>query len=392
LQQLLILGSTGSIGVNTLDVVLRHPDRYAVYALTAHSSVEKMLEQCNRFRPEKVVMVDAGAAGRLRKQLAEQGLDGITVLSGESALEDVAGSQKVDCVMAAIVGAAGLPATLKAAASGKRILLANKEALVMAGPLFMQAVRDGGATLLPIDSEHNAIFQCLPAGRPQLGPGIKKVLLTGSGGPFLHSPLDSLDDVTPDQACKHPNWTMGQKISVDSATMMNKGLELIEACWLFNLQPENIEVVIHPQSIVHSMVEYVDGSTLAQMGNPDMRTPIAYGLAWPERMDAGVGSLDLVKAGQLDFLALDEERFPALTLAANAFRQGGTSPAVFNAANEIAVAAFLAGTLGFRQIVDIVAAVLEQSESRPVDSLGSILEADREARELATSLIQARET
>ena len=342
ISRLAILGSTGSIGVSTLDVVARHPDRYQVVALTAARQDDVLLEQCLRFKPRYAVLLDGVAAARLTQHIAAAGLK-TEVLSGIEALQQVACLPEIDTVMAAIVGAAGLLPTLAAARAGKKILLANKETLVMAGQIFIDAVHQHGATLLPIDSEHNAIFQALPggyAGNPQAS-GVSRILLTASGGPFRTTPLAELQHITPDQACAHPNWVMGRKISVDSATMMNKGLEVIEAHWLFNAPAEAIQIVVHPQSVIHSLVQYVDGSVLAQMGNPDMRTPIAYALAYPERIDAGVAPLDLIQIATLNFEAPDFQRFPCLALAYQALQAGGTAPALLNAANEVAVAAFL---------------------------------------------------
>ena len=355
IQTLTILGATGSIGLSTLDVAARHPDE--------------------------------SKADQLKKLLEKKAPD-TKVLSGVEGLCQIATDSAVDTVMAAIVGAAGLLPTLEAAKAGKKILLANKESLVMAGPLFMSAVKQGGATLLPIDSEHNAIFQCLPSGygSKQRG-GVRKILLTASGGPFRTVPLDSLSSMTPEQACAHPNWDMGRKISVDSATMMNKGLELIEACWLFGVSSDEVEVVIHPQSIVHSMVEYVDGSVLAQLGNPDMRTPIAHAMAWPERIASGVGSLDIISTAQLDFEAPDLERFPCLSLAMEAARRGGGAPAVLNAANEVAVDAFLNNKISFTQIADIVSEVLNQMDIPEPDSLEAVQLCDQQARQYAMNLV-----
>ncbi|MBY4897990.1 1-deoxy-D-xylulose-5-phosphate reductoisomerase [Cupriavidus sp. AU9028] len=386
MRRITVLGATGSIGESTLDVVRRHPDRYAIHALTAHRQVDKLAAQCIEFRPARTVVADAGAAAELRGKLAAAGI-ATDVLHGEAALEAVATDAEADTVMAAIVGAAGLRPTLAAARAGKRVLLANKEALVMSGAIFMDAVREHGATLLPIDSEHNAIFQCLPNDDPRYGAGVSRVVLTASGGPFRTRDPATLHDITPDQACAHPNWVMGRKISVDSATMMNKGLEVIEAHWLFAAPADRIEVLIHPQSIVHSMVAYADGSVLAQLGNPDMRTPIAYGLAWPERVDAGVSALDLALAGTLTFETPDLTRFPCLALAFDALRAGGIAPAVLNAANEVAVERFLQGAIRFTDIAGIVARVLERSPAQPADSLDTVLEADRHARQLATALV-----
>ncbi|PXX89140.1 1-deoxy-D-xylulose-5-phosphate reductoisomerase [Marinobacter vulgaris] len=382
-----ILGATGSIGLSTLDVVRRHPDRFSVHALTASSSVESMAELCHEFRPRYAVMADAKAAQALTLALAN--LPSVTVLSGAEALGQVAADAEADTVMAAIVGAAGLPPTLAAVRAGKRVLLANKEALVMSGKLFMDAVAESGAEVLPIDSEHNAIFQCMPPDkiRNTVGAGITRILLTASGGPFRTHSAEALRHVLPAEACAHPNWSMGQKISVDSATLMNKGLELIEACWLFNTTPEMIEVHVHPESIIHSMVEYADGSVLAQLGSPDMRTPIANGLAWPERIDAGVAPLDLFRVGQFNFERPDLDRFPCLRLAADAFKQGGTAPAVLNAANEEAVAAFLAGRLGFADIPSIIEQTLAATEVVPADSFDTIFAKDAEARSRAREQI-----
>jgi 1-deoxy-D-xylulose-5-phosphate reductoisomerase len=376
-----VLGSTGSIGISTLDVLARHPERFAVAALTAHSNSVRLREQCIRYRPEFAVLSTAAAATQLEQELREAGVP-TRVLAGEDALCEVASHERVETVMAGIVGAAGLRSSLAAARAGKRILLANKEALVMSGPLFMEAVREGGATLVPVDSEHNAIFQCLP-GDSRAGlrsAGISRVLLTASGGPFLRTSRDALRGVTADQACAHPRWVMGRKISVDSATLMNKGLELIEACLLFNLPPAQVEVVVHPQSIVHSLVEYCDGSMLAQLGNPDMRVPIAHALGWPQRIASGVESLDIVRAGRLDFEAPDLEKFPCLTLARRAAEAGGTAPAVLNAANEVAVGAFLSGQLAFVEIPVIIDQVLSQHSVRSVASLEDVMAADGWAR------------
>ncbi len=384
-----VLGSTGSIGVNTLDVILRHPDKYHVKALTANTNVGTLLEQCIKHEPEYAVMVNEEAASKLEKELKNKS-SSITVLSGVDGLLKVAELDDVDYVMAAIVGAAGLLPTLGAAKAGKRVLLANKEALVMSGKLFMDTVEENNAELLPIDSEHNAIFQCMPTdfGKNVEALGVKKVLLTASGGPFRTTPLNELSSMTPDQACAHPNWVMGRKISVDSATMMNKGLEIIEACWLFHVQADFIQVVIHPQSVIHSLVEYNDGSVLAQLGNPDMRTPIAYGMAWPERIDAGVERLDLFDIAQLDFLAPDEQRFPCLRLAREAMQQGGTSSAILNAANEIAVNQFLEKQIQFTDIARVIEAVLENVTQHEADSLDIILDDDKLAREYALTFIK----
>jgi len=383
-----VLGSTGSIGVSTLDVLARHPERFSVAVLAAATNDARLLAQCLSHRPRVAVLQSPDAAERLAAGLRAAGAT-TEVRVGAAALEECVASPDVDAVMAAIVGAAGLPSTLAAARAGKRVLLANKESLVVAGPLLLEAARAGGASLIPIDSEHNAIFQCMPpgleTGRP--GRGVQRVLLTASGGPFLRTPVADLARVTPEQACAHPRWNMGRKISVDSATLMNKGLELIEACLLFGMEPGRVEVVVHPQSIVHSMVEYVDGSILAQLGNPDMRTPIAHALGWPERIVSGVQSLDLVAAARLDFEAPDLERFPALRLAREAAEAGGTAAAVLNAANEVAVAAFLGGRLGFPGIPRLIEAVLARHGNRPAQSLAAVLEADRWARDVAETMV-----
>nr|WP_315487357.1 1-deoxy-D-xylulose-5-phosphate reductoisomerase [uncultured Undibacterium sp.] len=387
-QQICILGATGSIGVSTLDVIARHPERYQVFALTAHTQIEKLAQQCAAFQPTYAVVATADLARQLENSL-RQVSPKTSVLYGAQALCDVASASECDVVMAAIVGAAGLPASLAAARAGKRILLANKEALVMSGQLFIDAVRQSGATLLPIDSEHNAIFQCLPAGfqRDLAGSGISKIILTASGGPFLNREVASLHNVTPEQAIAHPNWVMGRKISVDSASMMNKGLEVIEAHWLFGAAPDKIEVLIHPQSLVHSMVSYEDGSLLAQLGNPDMRTPIAYGLAYPERVASGVEALDLSKFLQLNFYQPDFQRFPCLRLAYEALRAGASAPVVLNAVNEVAVDAFLNSALGFMQIETVIAQALEKMPQQGVDTLEAIFEIDTEARRVAHSYI-----
>ena len=386
-----ILGSTGSIGTNTLDVVQRHADRFRVVALTANQNVEGLFQQCVTHEPDFAVMADPEAAERLSDRLRSAGRP-VEVLAGVAGLERVAALPETDCVMAAIVGAAGLLPTLAAARAGKRVLLANKEALVMAGPLFVAAVRQGGAELLPIDSEHNAIFQCLPPGFAAEGldaAGVRRILLTGSGGPFRVTPLDRLPDATPEQACAHPNWSMGRKISVDSATMINKGLEVIEAHWLFGAAPARIEVVVHPQSVVHSMVEYRDGSVLAQLGHPDMRTPIAHALAWPHRMASGAAFLDFSRL-QLEFQAPDFARFPCLRLAFAALEAGGTAPAVLNAANEVAVRAFLERRIRFTEIAVVVERALERVVPRAADALAPILEADALARSAAGEWVAAR--
>ena len=378
-----VLGATGSIGVSTLDVLGRHPDKYRVVALTANRDVAKLAEQCRRFRPEIAAMADSDSAVALARELVD--LPGTQVLAGDEGLAAAACHPQAEQVMAAIVGAAGLLPTLAAVRAGKRILLANKEALVVSGQLFMDAVRQHGAQVLPIDSEHNAVFQCMPAdyARGLTPVGVRRILLTASGGPFRTRALDELVDVTPEQACNHPNWDMGRKISVDSATMMNKGLEVIEARWLFDAAPEQIQVVVHPQSVIHSMVEYADGSVLAQLGNPDMRTPIAHALAWPERITSGVASLNLFDIARLDFEEPDFDRFPCLALAYQAIRAGGAAPAVLNAANEVAVAAFLDGRMGFTAIAGMIASVLERMPGGDASSLDALLAADAEARALA---------
>jgi len=390
--QVTVLGATGSIGMSTLDVIVRHPERYQVFAVTAFTRIAELRELCNRHRPRYAVVADSDNARLLQGQL--DGDDVPTrVLVGEGGLSEVAAHPEVDVVMAAIVGAAGLRPTLAAVQASKRVLLANKEALVMSGALFMQALRESKAVLLPIDSEHNAIFQCLPPNYSQgLGSvGVRRILLTASGGPFREMPVEQLASVTADQACAHPNWSMGRKISVDSASMMNKGLELIEACWLFDARPDQVEVVIHPQSVIHSMVDYVDGSVLAQLGNPDMRTPIAHALAWPERIDSGVSALDLLQIGRLDFEAPDEQRFPCLRIARLAAQDGGTAPAMLNAANEVAVDAFLNGRIRFTEIASIIEQVLDRQASSPARCLGDVLAADRQARTLASRWLYDRD-
>ncbi len=397
-----ILGSTGSIGTSTLDVIARQSERFNAFALTANKNIERLYNQCVQFLPEIAVMVDEAAADELQQRLqSNPGTQHIKVLCGNEALDDVASAEQVDYVMAAIVGAAGLSSSLAAARSGKRILLANKESLVMSGDLFMQTVKENGATLLPVDSEHNAIFQSMPETLNNIYAnadinnadsgnlqefGVEKILLTASGGPFLNKSLAELHNVTPDQACAHPTWEMGRKISVDSATMMNKGLEVIEASWLFNACADDIQVVIHPQSVIHSMVSYSDGSVLAQLGNPDMRTPIAHAMAWPERMNSGVEQLDIFKVAQLNFEQPDFERFVCLRLAYDALRTGGTAPAVLNAANEIAVDAFLQEKIMFTQIAEVVQQTIEQLAAIPAESLAVILAADAEARIIAENL------
>ncbi|MDO4222760.1 MAG: 1-deoxy-D-xylulose-5-phosphate reductoisomerase [Acinetobacter sp.] len=399
-QSVCILGATGSIGQSTLKVLQQHPEQYHVYAVTAHSRMDLLLEICIAHRPQVVVIPSAQYASfkqKIAQSHAAQQLQHLEILTDEAGLMQVAAANEVDIVMAAIVGAAGLLPTFAAVKAGKRVLLANKEALVMSGDIMMQAVKQYGATLLPVDSEHNAIFQSLPQHytaqladeRSTPKQGVAKLILTASGGPFLHFTAEQLTNVTPAQACKHPNWSMGQKISVDSATLMNKGLELIEACHLFALDERYIDVVIHPESIIHSLVQYVDGSTLAQLGNPDMCTPIAHALAYPQRIGTHVAALDLVQLSQLNFIAPDVERFPALNLARAAIRAGGTLPTVFNAANEIAVAAFLQGQIAFTRIADVVDDVLQRSERQNADDLDSILAADTQARQLTQRLLQA---
>jgi len=389
---LVILGATGSVGENTLNVVAANPGRFPLVALTARSDDERLFVQCMEHRPEFAVLVEEAAAARLRERVRAAGL-ATTVLAGAQALVEVVELPQVGRVMAAIVGAAGLLPTLAAARAGRQVLLANKESLVMAGHLLLRAIAEGGGELVPIDSEHNAIFQCLPADAAAR-QGVRRLVLTASGGPFLDTPLEQLAAMTPDQACAHPKWRMGRKISVDSATMMNKGLEIIEACWLFNMPPARVDVMVHPQSIVHSMVEYADGSVLAQLGCPDMRTPIAHALGWPQRIISGAPWLDLVDAGPLEFRRVDEQRFPCLALARRAAEAGGTHPAVLNAANEAAVAAFLEGDIGFNDIATVVARVLADTPVSTVDSLSQIIAVDAaaraQAREAMTGLEGAR--
>jgi 1-deoxy-D-xylulose-5-phosphate reductoisomerase len=380
-MNLAVLGATGSIGASTLDVAAGHPDRYRVFALTAHASADALRELCRVHRPAYAVLAGLAPDRNLERRFLEEAQT--RLLFGAEALEQIVGDAQCDAVMAGIVGAAGLASTLAAARAGKRVLLANKEALVMAGPLVMRAARDSGAALLPVDSEHNAVFQCLSDVK-----AVRRILLTASGGPFRALPLDKLDGVTPDQACAHPNWVMGRKISVDSATMMNKGLEVIEARWLFDLEPQRIEVVIHPQSIVHSMVEYVDGSVIAQLSNPDMRVPIAHALAYPERIASGARSLDLAAMQSLSFERPDHARFPCLPLAYEALRAGGTAPAALNAANEVAVAAFLGGRLPFTAIPRVIEATMNAVSGSASMSLESIMEADALARREASERIQ----
>ena len=392
MQGICILGATGSIGRNTLDVVARHPDRFQVIAVTANSQVDQLAELATRYRAKYAAIGDESLVKDLRDSLRRTGSDA-KVLSGSEGLLEVTTLDSVDVVMAAIVGAAGLAPTLAAACAGKRLLLANKEALVMAGPIFMDIVNEHNVVLLPIDSEHNAIFQCMPSsitrGSSELR-GIRRILLTGSGGPFRERERSDLRHVTPDEACAHPTWAMGRKISVDSATMMNKGLEIIEAHWLFGVSGDAIQVVIHPQSVVHSMVEYVDGSVIAQLGNPDMRTPIAQALAYPDRMDAGVGALDLFSIGTLNFEQPDYKRFPALRLAYQALAEGGSAPAILNAANEIAVAAFLSGVIGFLDVNNVIEDTLEVLPVTPLRELGDVMVADAKAREQALRAVSRR--
>lgn len=394
MQRITILGATGSIGVNTLDVIARHPQRFEVFALAANRQVDRLFEQCQRFQPQYAVLADERAAATLRERLS--GLTGCPtqVLGGAEALIEVAGASEVDCVVAGIVGSAGLLPTLAAARGGKRILLANKEALVMAGALFLTEVKRHGATLVPVDSEHNAIYQCLP---PEFGGqrslvdlGVRRILLTASGGPFRCRPLEELQWVTPAEACAHPNWVMGRKISVDSATLMNKGLELIEACLLFGVEADRVEAVIHPQSIVHSLVEYVDGSVLAQLGNPDMRTPLAHALAMPGRIAAGTRVLDLLSVGRLEFEAPDHRRFPCLGLAYQAMQAGGSTPAILNAANEVAVAAFLQEQIRFTDIPAVIEYTLEAVAAEAIEDLDQLLGMDCTARRVAQRAVSER--
>ena len=388
-----VLGATGTIGVNTLDVIRRHPQKYRIIALSANLQVDRLVEQCVEFEPEYAVMVNEVAAIQLEQKLKQNGL-ATKVLQGTDSLDAVVRQDDIDIVMAAIVGGAGLNSTLAAARAGKRILLANKESLVMSGKLFMDEVHKYGAELLPIDSEHNAIFQCMPPDYTQGldKVGIKKILLTGSGGPFRELPIDEFVNVTPEQAIAHPNWQMGKKISVDSATMMNKGLELIEACWLFNTDSARVQVVLHPQSIIHSMVEYVDGSVLAQLGQPDMRTPIAHALAWPERIESGVNSLDLINMGHLEFTEPELQRYPCLQLAKEAMCQGGTATTILNAANEVAVQAFLDNELNFTEIARTVEYTLEQITIEAAESIEKVVKVDGHARVVAQEYIYSLQT
>lgn len=388
MQSITLLGATGSIGVNTLDVIARHPDRYSIFALTAHSQIEKLADQCLQFKPRYAVVADQPSASRLQ-DLLQQSDSATEVLWGRDSLCQVASDSAVDTVMAAIVGAAGLLPTLAAVEAGKKILLANKESLVMAGGLFMQAVAKSGSVLLPIDSEHNAIFQCLPENyQPDAEQGVKKLLLSASGGPFRGWSAEQMQAVTPQQACAHPNWSMGRKISVDSATLMNKGLELIEACWLFSMPASQVEVVVHPQSIIHSLVQYQDGSVLAQLGNPDMRTPIAHALAWPQRIDAGVADLDLFEIARLDFEKPDLESFPCLAHAYAAAEAGKNAPTILNAANEVAVQAFLDNRIRFMQIAEVVEQTLNNQSLSELESLVAVQECDQQARLYSSAYIK----
>jgi len=391
-RQVVVLGSTGSIGINTLDVLARHPGRFKVLALTANTQIDRLFEQCQQHRPAFAVVPDQSSSERLKGMLGHTGI-ATEILTGVEGLERVATLPGANIVVAAIVGAAGLHPALAAVRAGKRVLFANKEPLVMCGHLFLEAARQSGAELLPVDSEHNAIFQCLPTGfrAGDTMPTLRRILLTCSGGPFRTTAAADLARVTPEQAVAHPNWVMGRKISVDSATLMNKGLELIEACWLFGVKPEKVEVVIHPQSVIHSLVEYADGSVLAQLGNPDMRTPIAHALGFPERIEAGVQSLDLFKIGRLDFSAPDTERFPCLALAQRAAERGGTSPAVLNAANEIAVQAFLDGEIGFTDIARVIAHALDTVAVHEATTLEVVLDDDALARSEARSWVRAQQ-
>lgn len=390
-RNIAILGSTGTIGVNALDVIARHPQRYRVAALAAHKDVDALLAQCEQFHPQTVAMGDVAAASELRRQLQSRGLK-LTVHEGVAGLCRVAALDEADTIIAGIVGAAGLRPSMRALAAGKRLLMANKEPMVMAGGLFLDTAAAHGGEILPVDSEHNAVFQCLPAGyrcggRPA---GVKRLILTASGGPFRDLPVEELEQVTPEQAVTHPNWEMGRKISVDSATMMNKGLEVMEACWLFGMDAEHIEVIVHPQSVIHSLVEYADGSFLAQLGSPDMRTPIASALAWPQRIEAGVTALDLLQLAKLEFQPLERSRYPCFGLALEAMKRGGLAPAAVNAANEVAVAAFLDRHIGFGQIAAVIAAVLAEDWSREESDLKAVIDADARARKLAHQVVERR--
>ncbi len=390
LRGVAVFGATGSIGVNTLDVISRHPDRFRALVLVANTQVERLFEQCKRFRPRTAIMADAESAQRLSQMVKDAGLQ-TEVIAGIESIALAAAADDIDIVMAAIVGAVGLEPTLAAVKAGKQVLIANKEPLVMCGDIFIAEAKRSGAILLPIDSEHNAIFQCLPSdyrtGEPVAS--VRRILLTCSGGPFRETPVEQLKAVTPEQACAHPNWDMGKKISVDSATLMNKGLELIEACGLFGVEPDVVEVVIHPQSVVHSMVEYLDGSVLAQMGNPDMRIPIAHALSWPERIESGAEQLSLIDVGRLDFERPDTVKFPCLRLAYEAATRGGTAPAILNAANEEAVQAFLQHQISFTDIAEIIEQVMNQVDSREVTSIDAFIEGDARAREHAREIIFA---
>ncbi len=384
IKNIALLGATGSIGLSTLDVIARHPDKYRAAALSAHSKVDELLNLCAKFKPDVAVIADPDGYPALRDGLKNLGL-ATRAMSGAQALTDIAAASEFDTVLAAIVGAAGMPSTLAAATAGKRLLLANKESVVVAGEILMRAARENGATILPIDSEHNAIYQCMPTDGKH--HAIRRLLLTASGGPFRGRTRESLASITPDQACAHPNWVMGRKISVDSATLMNKGLEVIEAHHLFNIGVEKIEVVVHPQSIIHSLVDYVDGSVLAQLGNPDMRTAIAYGLAWPDRVDSGVAALDLIALSRFDFEKADTDVFPCLALAFNALKLGGTAPTILNAANEIAVAAFLNEKLSFLDIPNVIEATLSAISAEPVRDLDVLLAVDNQARARAQEFV-----
>ena len=387
MKEITILGSTGSIGVNTLDVISNHLDKFNVRALTANTNLDIFVEQCLKYQPEYAVMTDEASASKLEEKLKKKAPD-ISVLAGIEGLVKVAELDSVDYVMAAIVGAAGLLPTLAAAKAGKRVLLANKEALVMSGKLFMDTIAGSNSELIPIDSEHNAIFQCIADTNNQENASIRSIMLTASGGPFLNTPINELASKTPEQACKHPKWKMGRKISVDSATMMNKGLEIIEASWLFNIDPDSINVVIHPQSIIHSLVEYKDGSVLAQLGNPDMRIPISFGLAWPDRIETKVERLDLFDISQFDFKRPEEDRFPCLRLAREAIKQGGTSSAILNAANEVAVNEFLNNNLKFTDIAIVIDSVMSNVAQNDATTLDVILNDDKLARAQAKEVIR----
>ncbi len=387
MKEITILGSTGSIGVSTLDVISNHQDKFNVRALTASTSIDALAEQCLKYQPEYAVMTDEVSASKLEEKLKTQSPD-TSVLTGVDGLVKVAELDAVDYVMAAIVGAAGLLPTLAAAKAGKRVLLANKEALVMSGKLFMNTIAESNADLIPIDSEHNAIFQCIANASNRESDTIRSIILTASGGPFLNTPIKELSLKTPEQACKHPKWEMGRKISVDSATMMNKGLEVIEASWLFNIEPDLIEIVIHPQSIIHSLVEHNDGSVLAQLGNPDMRIPISFGLAWPDRIETDVKRLDLFDIAQFDFKKPEKDRFPCLKLAREAIKQGGTSSAILNAANEVAVSEFLNKKIKFTDIAKIVESVMSDVTQNDADNLETIFNDDGLARKRATEIIR----